>query len=77
MMMRQSLRPVLIGTVVGLIGAAAVTRLLSSMLYGVSPFDAWTFTGVVLLIISAAFLATFSPARRATRIDPATALRHE
>jgi macrolide transport system ATP-binding/permease protein len=77
MMMRQSLRPVLIGTVVGLIGAAAVTRLLSSMLYGVSPFDAWTFAGVVLLIISAAFLATFSPARRATRIDPATALRHE
>ncbi len=77
MMMQQSLRPVLTGTVAGLIGAAAVTRLLSSMLYGVSPFDAWTFAGVVLLIIGAAFLATFSPARRATRIDPATALRHE
>ncbi len=77
MMMQQSLRPVLIGTAAGLIGAAAVTRLLSSMLYGVSPFDAWTFAGVVLLITGAAFLATFSPARRATRIDPATALRHE
>jgi len=77
MMMRQSLRPVLIGTVAGLIAAAAVTRLLSSMLYGVSPFDAWTFAGVVLLIIGASFLATFSPARRATRVDPATALRHE
>ena len=77
MMMQQSLRPVLIGTGVGLIGAAAVTRLLSSMLYGISPFDAWTFAGVVLLIIGASFLATFSPARRATRIDPATALRHE
>ncbi len=77
MMMKQSLRPVLMGTIAGLAGAAAVTRLLSSMLYGISPFDAWTFAGVVLLIIGASFLATFSPARRATRIDPATALRHE
>jgi macrolide transport system ATP-binding/permease protein len=77
MMMQQSLRPVLIGALVGVVGAAAATRLLSSMLYGVSPFDAWTFAGVVLLIIGASFLATYGPAHRATRIDPATALRHE
>ena len=77
MMMRQSLWPVVCGAIVGVAGAAAVTRLLSSLLYGVSPFDAWTFAGVLLLIGTAAFLATFGPAWRATRIDPATALRYE
>ena len=77
MMMQQSLRPVLIGTLIGVIGAAAATRVLASVLYGVSPFDVWTFACVILLIVGASFIATFSPARRATRIDPATALRHE
>jgi predicted permease len=69
--------PVLIGTGVGVAGALALTRLMRSLLYEISPGDPPTFAGAVALMLLVALLACVLPARRATRVDPATALRHE
>jgi putative ABC transport system permease protein len=65
------------GLVVGIGFALAMMRLLSAVLFGVSPFDPLTYTAVVALLASIALLATWLPARRATTIDPAIALRAE
>jgi predicted permease len=65
------------GVAVGLIVAAAVTRLLVSFLYGVSPLDAATFAAIPLVLALAALLATYLPARRAAKVDPMIALRYE
>ncbi|HWA26976.1 MAG TPA: ABC transporter permease [Lacunisphaera sp.] len=65
------------GAGVGLLLAFAVSRLLTNFLYGVSPFDPVTFTGVPLLLAAIAILACWLPARRATKVDPMTALRAE
>src|SRR5579862_1034434 len=77
MVVGQGLVIALVGTVVGLIGAIVLGRLLSSLLYATSPTDISTFAGVSLLFIVVAGLACFLPVRRATRIDPFTALRQE
>lgn len=61
----------------GVAGSLAGTRVLRGMLHGVSPTDPLTYIAISLLLAAAAFLASFVPARRATRIDPAEALRHE
>jgi putative ABC transport system permease protein len=66
-----------IGVVVGLIGAAALTRLLSRLLFDVAPTDPATYAAGVGLLSLVALLATYLPARSLTRLDPLRALRHE
>ena len=73
--MRQGLTLVLVGTVIGLLGAFAASRLLAGMLYGGNSLDPVTFTLVPLVLIAVAALATFAPARRAAMVDPAITLR--
>jgi predicted permease len=77
MVLRQGLGLAIAGAVVGLVGAAVVSRLMAGLLYGVRPTDPLTFAGVALLLISVALLACYVPARRAMRVDPLVALRHE
>jgi predicted permease len=73
----QGLRLTVMGVAFGLAASLAVTRLISSLLYSVSPTDMVTFTVVPLLLAAAALLASYLPALRATRIDPMVALRYE
>nr|MBA2734500.1 FtsX-like permease family protein [Acidobacteriota bacterium] len=77
LILRQGLRVTLTGVVAGLAGAFAVTRLLESLLFGVSATDAGVFAGVSLLLALVAMMASYIPARRATKVDPLVALRHE
>src|SRR5262245_17558489 len=66
-----------IGIGTGLLGAAVVTRVMSTLLYGVSPLDPMTYVGVALALGGTAALASYLPARRASQLDPAEALRRE
>ena len=67
----------LIGLAIGLAGAFLLSRVLVSLLYGVSATDPLTFTGVSIVLLAVALLACLIPARRATRVDPIIALRTE
>ncbi|MCG3161662.1 MAG: hypothetical protein JMDDDDMK_02859 [Acidobacteria bacterium] len=66
-----------VGILLGLLGGAAIARLLGAILLDLSPFDPLTFGGVALCLTLAALLATWLPARRATKVDPMIALRHD
>jgi putative ABC transport system permease protein len=73
----SGMRLTLLGVALGLAGALAVTRLLSSLLYGIRPTDFATFAGVSLALTVVAALASYIPARRAIKVDPVVALRHD
>ena len=75
--LRRGVRLTLIGVAIGLPAAWVVTRVMSSLLYGVSPRDPLTFIGMTLLLVTTALLASYIPARRATKVDPMVALRYE
>ena len=77
MVLRQGLGLAIAGAAVGLICALVVSHLMAGLLYGVRPTDPLTFAGVALLLIGVALLACYIPARRAIRVDPLVALRHE
>jgi putative ABC transport system permease protein len=77
MILGESSQLAVIGIVAGLAGAAVVTRVLRNMLFGVQPGDPLTFAVVSILLAAIALLASFIPARRATKVDPVIALRYE
>jgi putative ABC transport system permease protein len=77
MVISQGLRRVAIGIVIGLLGSLALTRVMASLLFGVSATDPLTFAGVALLLVIVSLVACFIPARRAAKTDPMIALRAE
>jgi len=77
LVIRQGMSLTFVGLVVGIVAGTFVTRVLTDMLFGVTPRDPLTFAGVPVLLLIVAFLACYIPARRATRIDPLEALRYE
>ncbi|MBO0857870.1 MAG: FtsX-like permease family protein, partial [Chloracidobacterium sp.] len=77
LVLRQGMKPVAIGCGAGLAGSLAASQLVASQLYGISPTDSLTLGGVMALLLGAALLACWLPARRAARVDPMEALRTE
>jgi len=77
MVLGQGARLAGLGIAIGMLIALGVTRLMASFLYGVQSADPFTFAAVCLLLLATALLACYLPARRATRVDPMVALRHE
>lgn len=77
MILGQGLRTILIGLAIGLAGSLVLTRTMASLLFGVTSTDPLTFAAVIALLIAAALLACYIPARRATKVDPMEALRYE
>jgi ABC-type antimicrobial peptide transport system permease subunit len=77
MVLRQGTELTIAGVVAGLLGAIGLTRVMASLLFGVSTTDVMTFATVPVILIATALLATYIPALRATRVDPTIALREE
>ena len=77
LIIKNGMKLTLIGIVLGLISAFALTRLMTSLLFGITPTDKATFATVSFLLVAVALLACYIPARRATKVDPLEALRYE
>jgi ABC-type antimicrobial peptide transport system permease subunit len=77
MILREGFSMACIGVVAGVAVALALTRFVGGMLYGLKPTDPWTLAGSASLLLALAVLAGWLPARRASRVDPMIALRHE
>jgi putative ABC transport system permease protein len=75
--LRQAMRPVVIGAFIGVAGCAAVSTVLSSMLFGLNAHDPIAFIAVPVFLLVVALVASYIPARRAMRVDPVVALRYE
>jgi putative ABC transport system permease protein len=71
----QGLRLIVQGTAIGLVGALALTRFMSSLLFGVAPTDPLSYAGSVVVLSTVAVIACYLPTRRAVRVDPAEVLR--
>jgi putative ABC transport system permease protein len=77
LILRQAMRPVVLGALIGIAGCAAVSQVLKSMLFGISAHDPVAFVTVSLVLLAVALMASYIPARRATQVDPMVALRYE
>ena len=77
MVLVEGLKPTLVGIVVGFAFSIALTRFISSQLFGVSAYDPATFAGVAVLVVAVGIAASLIPAWRATRVDPMVTLRAE
>jgi ABC-type antimicrobial peptide transport system permease subunit len=77
LIVRQGITVAGVGVVIGLIGSAILARLITTLLFGVKPFDPLVYGAVTVVLLAVAALASWIPARRAMRIDPVIALRYE
>ena len=77
LVMRQGMKLVAVGVVLGLLGSVALTRVMSSLLFEVTPKDPLTFVVVPVLLSAIALFACYIPARKASRVDPLEALRYD
>jgi putative ABC transport system permease protein len=77
LILKQGAILILIGTTIGLAGAIALTPLIKTLLFGVSATDPATYALIALLLVVVALIASYIPARRATKVDPMVALRHD
>ena len=77
LVLARGLRLAIAGVLVGIVGAMVAARWIESVMFGVSARDPWTIAGAVALVMAVTLLASYIPARRATQVDPLTALRAE
>ena len=77
LVIRKGVLLAFVGVIVGVPGALALSRVIGSLLYGISPRDLTVFVGVPVVLVIVAFMASYLPARRAASVDPIAALRYE